>query len=435
MIIKLTQFMEKKMKVFRRLLLSITLLSASLAFSDEPEDRQMESIRKFIQEKRQVNLRKKSVDLTLSGDVRLEWQNFHETLDGVNQRQFQNGNLERSGTSFNAPYSNNEFDGTFNFMINYRSGKAWAASWLQYRNSLGLKGLDEIGGTFNKISSRQLIIGYHLVEADDFTLDVIAGRSKGYYLFNSQVMYGTNYDGIFFDMGYNQPGLFNMTLKGGPFIISSQDNHYGYTFQLTFNEIAGTGLYASYALIDWEKKSTTYDQVNDIYLENNPQWQFVNSQFVLGYRLPKETFGAAINVYGSYGFNSAAQARELTDNTKANEAWYLGANIGRIQEKGDWSLQLGYQSVGAQAIRDGDLSGYGRGNIQGNNFYKRTNIDSEDGPALGDGNYKGFGIEGAYAISDNLTFGLEYENTKAKNKNIGGNSKYEKFEAELVYAF
>jgi hypothetical protein len=408
------------MKLFRYLILSFSAVACSISFANDPEDRQMEVIQKFINEKQKINLRKKSVDLTIGGDLRLDWEHLAETVDGVDQRTTQ--------ADSDLPLGNNEYDATFNFLVDYKTDKAWATTWLQFNNLLGSK-VKDIGGTYNKISLRRAMVGYRLVDEGDLTFNIRAGRTRGYNLFDSKVMYGSNYDGVFFELGYSQPEWFDFDMKGGPFIVSQQDSHYGWTYQVFFNEIAGTGLYLNYAFIDWSKNGTTYDSINSVYLENNPQWDFINSQFILGYRLPEEQFGKAVKVFGSYGFNSAAKGIDLTNGKKANKSWYVGTVVGRIAEEGDWSVEVGYQSVEAQAIRGDDLSGYGIGNAQSNNFY------DNNGNALGKCNYKGYGVQGAYALSDNLTMALEYRNTRAKDSSIGGQHKYSKFEAEVVYAF
>ena len=206
------------MKLFRYLILGFSTLACTISFANDPEDRQMEAIQKFINEKQKINLRKKSVDLTIGGDIRLDWEHLTETIDGVDQRKTQ--------ADSDLPLGKNEYDATFNFLVDYKNDKAWATTWLQFNNLLGSK-VKDIGGTYNKISLRRAMVGYRLVDEGDLTFNIRAGRTRGYNLFDSKVMYGSNYDGVFFEVGYSQPEWFDFNVMGGPFIVSQQDSHYG----------------------------------------------------------------------------------------------------------------------------------------------------------------------------------------------------------------
>ena len=97
-----------------------------------------------------------------------------------------------------------------------------------------------------------------------------------------------------------------------------------------------------------------------------------------------------------------------------------------MKKEGDWSVEIQYQYVQAQAIPEGDVSGIGRGNVLDESFTTCSR--------RGEGNYKGWRFESLYAITDNLIIDTIYEFSNAANKQIGGPHEYEKFEVETIYA-
>ena len=55
----------------------------------------------------------------------------------------------------------------------------------------------------------------------------------------------------------------------------------------------------------------------------------------------------------------------LTNGKRANAGGYAGFTLGELKKKNDWSLDINYQVVQAQAVPDYDSSGIGLGKLAG----------------------------------------------------------------------
>ena len=117
----------------------------------------------------------------------------------------------------------------------------------------------------------------------------------------------------------------------------------------------------------------------------------------------------------------------------------MGFSIGELRKPGDWSVDINYQWVAAQAIPSFDVSGIGRGNAARVGFYT-LKPRGEGGPntrknAVGSTNYKGLAIDFLYVITNNLTMSQSYRQSINLNKTIGPAIKYRQYEIEFIYAF
>lgn len=101
--------------------------------------------------------------------------------------------------------------------------------------------------------------------------------------------------------------------------------------------------------------------------------------------------------------------------------------FGKVVKEGDWALEVQYQYVEAQAMPDDDTSGIGRGNVLDESFTSCSR--------RGNTNYKGWRLEGLYALTDNMTLDSIIEWSKAADDKVGGPHTYSKFELEAIYAF
>ena len=101
--------------------------------------------------------------------------------------------------------------------------------------------------------------------------------------------------------------------------------------------------------------------------------------------------------------------------------------MGEIKKKGDWSYEILYQWVQAQAIPERDVRDVGRDNPRKISFYNRR--------SGGFANYKGWRFDFFYALTGNWTLHPFYENEKQINKSIGGKHHSTEFTIETVFAF
>ena len=128
-----------------------------------------------------------------------------------------------------------------------------------------------------------------------------------------------------------------------------------------------------------------------------------------------------------------------TGNSKQNLGAYIGFSIGIAKKKGDWAIDANYQWVQQQAVPDFDSLWIGRGNTAKVGTYT-NNTNGKGGSttqetAVGNTNFRGFEVEGLYALTDNLVIQQNFKYSNTLNQNIGPNINYAQYEVEFIYAF
>ena len=156
-----------------------------------------------------------------------------------------------------------------------------------------------------------------------------------------------------YDSAWNWLG--DVYLHAGPFLIDERKDQYGYVGEIGILNLWDTGLFMKYSLIDWDTKKFS----NEV---ERLRFQFLNSQVILGYVFVPAWLDKSVTCYAAGLYNHAAEALEITNNKRANFATYFGFSVGSVRKKGDWSLDINYQLVAAQAIPSFDVIGIGRGN-------------------------------------------------------------------------
>ncbi len=407
------------MKVFRYLLpvAAIAVGLTTYALGSGPETEQdMRAVKDFIKGKRAVSIQEKGGDLSLSGDVRFEYQSIAETRDGV----------KSVGSGTDRP--NHLFDAEVNLMLDYKADDTWGSVKIEFDNDCGNapvpSGSTKVW-TENSVKLQRAYLGYNIIKEDTFKFDVELGRRKLHHTFDSKVQFDSIMDGVLLKYSNSLEDIGDVYVNVGIFSIDGRNDHFGEIAEVGLMDIADTGAWAKYSYIDWSK--TGWRRTRNV----DHTFKSRNSQVILGYKFMPEMLEMDLDLYGSFLWNHAAKKRVLTDNSKENKAWYLGFQLGKVEYAGDWSLDVNYQYVEAQAVRDFDVAGIGRGNIDEDLFETAAGI----GTARGNANYKGFAVEALYALTDNLTFSMEYETSDAAEKKMGGRHGFHKFEIEAMLGF
>jgi hypothetical protein len=406
--------------------LSYALLPGIIAKGDEQYDEKrssnsddMDALRRWIRDKRLVTVKEIGGDLSLSGEVRTEFQDTNERKNGIRQRG-------ESAATTKPQYA---WDVEVNVMIDYRTDRSWAAIKLEFDNDMGIR-----SGTMNSIKLEKAYLGGRIVSEDTLTIDAELGRRFLYNVFESKVEFASLFDGVLFrfNKAYESIGDFYANL--GSLLVDDRVNHYAYIAELGALRIANIGLNMKYSMIDWYKPYA--NKLNDL------RYRFLVSQWLASYQFYPEWIGKKmIKFYGAGVTNHLAHGVEQTNGRRQNWAAYAGCSIGLVKKKGDWALDMNYQWVQAQAVPEFDCSGIGRGNAAGVGFYtNKANGDITSGSttnktAVGSTNYRGVEIEALYAFTDNLTLLQNFKWSSTLNKNIGPNLKYKQYEAEFIYAF
>ncbi len=430
--------MAKRFLLLLSLFISTTTLQVFAQSPDltpekpDADSRDMDALKRWLQDKRMVTMKEIGGDLSLSGEVRTEFQVNSEEKNGEQLRG--NGGLRPMFA----------WDVEFNLMLDYRTERSWAAIKLEYDNDMGQR-----SGTMNKIRLEKAYLGGRLVAGDTFTLDSEIGRRNLSNVYDSKIEFGAVFDGGLFRLSKAFPEIGDYYINVGSFIINDRSNHYGFVGEIGALRIANVGLNMKYSLIDWYRPGSESEKGNTS-LEDaltNLRYRFLVSQFSSSYQFYPQWMGKKlVKFYGAALINHLALADPLAKVGvegqpfgKQNWGWYTGVSLGLVKKKFDWALDANFQWVQAQAVPSYDSNGIGRGNADDVGLYTMKN-DGTGGAttlktATGKGNYYGFSIDGTYAFTDNLVINPNYQCSWTLDKNIGPNLIYKQFELEFIYAF
>jgi len=414
----------KSWKTLALLLIFLTVGTLPLRAQDDDgtpglEQRDIEALRDWINTKRQVTVKERGGNLSISGEVRTELQSTNEKKNGIKQR----------GSGGAVPFTAmRAWDVEVNLMLDYRTDRTWAVIKIEFDNNAGTE-----SGTFNRLSLERAFFGGRIVNADLYSIDLEIGRRLLGYTFDSRVQFGSFMDGIVFKYDHALQAVGDLYFHGGPFLVNESLDHYAYVGELALLNIARTGFYSKLSYIDWDTKHTG----NRL---RNLAFSFRNVQFILGYKfVPEWLWGKVTTLYAAGLINTAARRHAVTANLRQNKAWYTGFSIGELRKQWDWSLDINYQWVQAQAIPDFDGSGIGRGNAAKFGLYSR--LDKGRGnpttveTAVGSGNYKGISVEFLYNLTNTITVYQAWRQSVNYTSAIGPAFSYKQYEIELIFAF
>jgi hypothetical protein len=424
------------------LLLASSLIAQNVAQTadvqfDEKTDadsKDMGALRRWLQDKRLVTMREIGGDLSLSGEVRTEFQATNERKDNIQQR----GN---HGLNLRPMYA---WDVEVNLMLDYRTDRTWAAIKLEFDNDMGQR-----SGTVNKIKLEKAYLGGRLVPGDTFTFDAEIGRRFLFNVFDSNLEFSSIFDGVLFRFSKAFISIGDTYVNVGAFLINDKTNHYGFVTEIGALRIANVGLNMKYSLIDWYRpgSETARGNTNAENQLANLRYRFLVSQLLSSYQFYPEWIGKRlIKFYAAGLINHLALDNPLARAGVAGEAfgkqnwgWYAGVSIGLVKKQFDWAIDANFQWLQLQAVPDFDVNGIGRGNAAGAGIYT-ANANGSGGPtskgsATGNTNYYGFEVEALYAFTDNLTLQNDFMWSWTLDKNIGPNIIYKQYELEFIYAF
>jgi hypothetical protein len=385
--------------------------------SSEADD--MEALRRWIRDKRMVTLKELGGDLSISGDVRAEFQDNSEVRNGIRQRGDCSA-LERPQYVW---------DVEMNLMVDYRTDRTWAALKLEFDNDMGVR-----SGTVNKIKLEKAYLGGLLVPGDTFTLQGEIGRRYLFNVFESKIEFASLFDGVLVRINKAFEGISDFYANIGALLVDDKKNHYAYVAEIGGLRIANGGTNLKYAIIDWYKPAA--NKIADL------RYKYLVSQLMGYYQCFPNWLGKKmLKIYGAGLCNHLAEGVEQTGWTKQRWGWFAGVSIGVLKKKYDWAIDANYQWAQAQVVPEFDCLGIGRGNGAGVGLY--TNSISGDPAsgittrktAVGSCNYKGFELEALYAFTDNLTVQQSFKYSTTLDKSIGPDLRFKQYEIEFIYAF
>lgn len=441
------------------------------SFHRETRQRDFDAVQRFVNSKRTIPLEEKDSNLSIAGDVRFGWGSVNEKVANIKQRgrdfdqvRAQEDEITNAVTDSalrtGVPFSNNVFEVEFNLYIDYVCDRTWAVAWLEFDNDAGIefnwKRADQDpngifgSGSTDAICLQKAYIGYNIFSDGCNRLDVELGRRPLYTVFDSRVQFNNRFDGLLFKYATTAECLGNFYWNLGAFVVDERSDHYAWVTEMGLLNIANYGFDLKYSFTDWKTFAAHHNtRAKEVpgNVKDPAGICFQVSQISAYYHLEPEYLCLPVKFYGAFLHNHAARRFIPTNNStglpvatnapaktevgRANNAWYAGVMVGQVCQERDWSIELNYQYVETQAVPDSDVSGIGSA--------RNVLRDTVTGNGYGYTNYKGWFLEGVYAVTDNLSVDARFEWSKDIDANNGSpdNSKhkYSLVRLEAIYAF
>jgi hypothetical protein len=434
--------MERAMH-FKRTLSAMLALSAvaGTGYADTeyptdnaPETKDVQFLRNWFKTKRAVSIQEKGGDLSISGAVRFDY----------NGRTGKIGSNNKVYDSSTQNLAKNEFKSRVDLFFDYRTCHTWAHIKLKFNNKMGI-----INGTTNKLVLEKAIFGYRVFDnGKSAIVDLEAGRTKLYNFFDSKIQYNAMLDGASLRFADSFDRVFDLDARYAFGIVSYQDNQYVHVGEVDFMDVAETGLYFKYSYTHWRKHgSSSLWETGDgggpwsaiATLSDNPQFKFQISQFLLGYAIDPEVLRFPLKIYGAFLMNHAAEqiSSPVNITSKDRNAWYMGFTAGQVAKRGDWSLEVVYQAVGAQSVPDFDMAGIGNANEAGSLLYAFKSPGTALTP-FGNTNFKGWTGEFMVGLTNNISLLVQIDWSKQRKAQIGTaplTYDYRRAGVSAIYAF
>lgn len=386
----------------------------------EHDEQDIQALREWINTKRQVTLKELGGDLSISGEVRTEFQTAKETINGVNQR----------GSNPSLPAASESYDIELNLLFDYRTDRTWAAVKIEFDNDAGI-----FNGTVNKLALERAYWGVRFIDADNYTFDGEVGRRAMSTIFDSKIEFGSIFDGILLRYDHAFESIGDLYIHPGVLLVYDRKDQFAYVAEVGFLNIGRSGVYTKYSIVDWDTKHYNQSFINN-------RFRFLVSQWIWGYRYKIPSINKMLLVYAAGLWNHLARPIELSDHRKANWGAYIGISMGQLRKQWDWAFDINYQAVSAQAIPDFDTSGIGLGNAAKTGFYTKSirgydgggeNFDKKS--ALGNTNYRGFAVTFDLLVTDKLDWQQSYVQSVTLDSHIGPFRRYRQYEMEFIYTW
>lgn len=438
-------------------------------------DRDLQALHQFLEQKRVKDLLEKATNMTISGDVRLEWRHMTETMCGksLRSKQFEDRNDVR--------FSHNDFDIEANLWVKYEKDRSWGTMQLQFDNSAGIDDndcchfedliacSDDDGGVIcgrfahlvqcagtdanrrfhgngicGNLCLKRAYMGYLIYKSDCFDFIAELGRRPLYDVFESDIEFSSRFDGIMFEARAKKVGWADRVYgKIIGLIVDERTNHFAWGMELGILNASGWDL--KYSYMDWVKNG------KDRCERHNPNgFEYRNSQILATYHFDNSLLCRPFQVYGAVLYNHAGSKADvrvpiidfdakgdpiIVGETKVSGSpwgFYAGFIVGEVEKENDWSIEVEYEWVGQNAIAFDDENGIGVGDLL-------ADFCNGPGPSTG---YHGFYIDYLYALTDQLSIDTTINVSRALDKfpNLQGEKRhrrhhFSKLEVEAVYGF
>jgi hypothetical protein len=422
-------------------------------FQQEIEENDEDELLNFINAKRSIPLADKSKNLSIAGEVHLEWNFQKQKINGQDVRKYVFRELEEwDEADFFLPTDTikigpNDFDAQFDFFMDWKTDRTWARTHLRYDNSCGVvdNGLDpEIdpqgyhgSGSVDNLALKEAYVGYEIFKNDDHRLTLELGRRGNIYkVLYSEIQFSSRLDGIILKYaGKLGRYIEDWYLTTVGFVVDERSTQYAWAVEIGLNNLLDSGVDFKYSFIDWKKRSQ-----NRFFVKNPIGFRFRVSQWTLLYNVtPDWLCNQPLELSMAFMMNHTP-ARFTFINVNPNPSQYtplmkkIGTqNLGgfvniqyrEINKEGDWFASALIGFCQAQCIPDNDVRNIGTGNL----LHESMTSDGR-----GNTNWQAYSLKLGYAVTDNWVFETQY-NHSWSIKSIAGTQGYTRYTLESIYSF
>lgn len=444
---------------------SATMLSIGMlhgAGLDNP-DRTQENIEDddfladFIRSKRKNPLKQKLNNLRISADINTRWEYQVESINGrhIDVFTYQEPDAEGDEGTVFVPGDRKTLGRhaprvRLDLYFDWDYKRMWARSHVRFGdNTMGVEdnGRDEEidpagyhgSGIDGKIKLREAYIGYDLYKkCDDRFLVELGRRGQLNKVFDSELQFGSRFDGIFFKYSSLNKRLGGWYAQWAGFVVDSIANHFSWAAEVGLDHILDSGFGVHYSYIDWH-----LNHRNRYFVRNPNGFRFKVSQWLLywegepfkkGQQLQAEVaflmnhIPSGFTQVSTNSFDSGRYQPAVIKNIgrNHNKGGYVAVQYNDIFREGDWKIKGIAAYLEAQCIPDGDVRSIGTGNGLNETFtaYGRGNT-----------NWKGYMIQGAYAVTDNFVVQAEFNSSWSIDSSIAGSHHFSRTTLEANYSF
>lgn len=187
-------------------------------------------------------------------------------------------------------------------------------------------------GRLSFIYLEKAYLGYRFYQSDKIDLKMELGRNKMDNMFDSKMQFDSYFTGAHIIYSFKESDYIDFLLHGGPYVIDSEENHYGWIVEAVWKRIADTPVTVKYSFTDWNAP-----RIGHIFV---PEYYFAISQITTSFQRG-ETL-----IYASYLYNH--------QETKYNDGFYLGFTTGKINRSGDFLFDVNFQSIKSRLLSPHD---------------------------------------------------------------------------------
>lgn len=398
--------------------LGLAVLPALTLFAEEtPSEQQLDlgdiqALRDWLNVKRQVTIKEIGGNLSLSAEIRFEFQDTNEVKAGIRQRG------HNAATTLPA----RAYDVEVNLILDYRADNTWGSIKIEFDNDGGL-----FTSTNNKLRIEKAYFGVRVYNGDLYVMDVELGRRFLGTCFDSKVEFVAQADSLFWKHDWSIDKWGDVYLHLMAMLVDDTQDQYAYVSELGWLGIMDTGFYIKYSIADWDTK-------------HGKRFDFIVNQWLVGYKWIPEKFGKLVMPYAAFLWNPVAAESKYTNGKKANLGGYVGISLGELRKQWDWAFDANYQILQAQVTPGFDSGGIGLGNAAGVGLYT-TRTDESGKPlsgsseACGKDNFRGFILTLDWLLTNNLNFQQQWLQACTLDKDIGPWRRFKQYEIEFIYGF